>query len=268
MIVLEPPATHGAPCEPPVQLRVDAERGGRIAGLRVGSRELLVGIDHERPDDEQWTSWGSFPMAPWAGRVRHGRFSFDGREHRLEVNLPPHAIHGTVFHRPWTVDLIDGGDVEMSIELGWELGGTAHQRISVDHRAVRCELKVTAADQAMPVELGWHPWFLEPDELEFHPTQQYRRDADGIPDGTLVAPGPRPWDDCFVGADRAVLRYGESDDELTVTVTTDCDHWVVYTEPVHATCVEPQTGPPDAFTIRPRALAPGGSLTRWMRWSW
>jgi aldose 1-epimerase len=206
-------------------------------------------------------------MAPWAGRVRNGRFRFAGREHELAVNLPPHAIHGTVFDRPWTVELLDGGDVELSADLGWELGGTAHQRIAVDHGAVRCELTVTAGAQAMPAEVGWHPWFVEPDELVFDPTRQYRRDAGGIPDGTLVDPAPRPWDDCFVGADRAELRYG-GDDPLTLTVTTDCDHWVVYTEPTDATCVEPQSGPPDAFTIRPRTLAPGESLTRWMRWSW
>jgi aldose 1-epimerase len=116
----------------------------------------------------------------------------------------------------------------------------------------------------MPAELGWHPWFVKPVVLGFEPATMYRRDGEGIPDGTHVAPGPPPWDDCFVNVDPVVLRY----DGLDLTVTADCDHWVVYTEPLHATCVEPQSGPPDAFTIRPRVLEPGERLTRWMRWTW
>ena len=42
-------------------------------------------------------------MVPFAGRIRDGRFTFAGRVHQLPRNLPPHAIHGTVFDRPWRV---------------------------------------------------------------------------------------------------------------------------------------------------------------------
>jgi aldose 1-epimerase len=264
MIVLDHPGTASSPA---VQLSVDADDGGRIAALRIGRRVVLVAGDPHGAPDGQPMSWGSFLMAPWAGRVRRGRFSLDGVEHHLDVNLPPHAIHGTTFTRPWTVDLVDGSDVTMSVPLGWELGGTAQQRIAVTDREVRCELSVTAGDQPMPAEVGWHPWFVLPDELVFEPEAMYRRDDEGIPDGTLVPPGPQPWDDCFVGADRAVLRW-RGTEPLELTVTSDCDHWVVYTEPTHAACVEPQSGPPDAFNLRPRILAPGTTLTRTMWWRW
>jgi aldose 1-epimerase len=30
--------------------------------------------------------------------------------------------------------------------------------------------------------------------------------------------------------------------------------------PPHATCIEPQTAPPDAFNLRPHRLAPGQTL--------
>jgi SAM-dependent methyltransferase len=40
-------------------------------------------------------------MVPWAGRVRRGGFQFEGVEHQLECDLPPHAIHGTCYRRPW-----------------------------------------------------------------------------------------------------------------------------------------------------------------------
>ena len=51
--------------------------GGRIGSLVVGDHELLVTGDPDR------MRWGSYPMAPFAGRIRHGRFTFRGIEHRL-----------------------------------------------------------------------------------------------------------------------------------------------------------------------------------------
>ena len=80
-----------------VRLTVDPRQGGRMASLRIGEREVLL--------TEGWgpIRWGCYPMAPFAGRIRDGRFTFRGRDVQLPLNLPPHAIHGTVFERPWEV---------------------------------------------------------------------------------------------------------------------------------------------------------------------
>src|SRR5690606_32816139 len=49
--------------------------GGRIAQGRRDGVEFLVG----HGDDTSATiGWGSYPMAPWAGRIRGGRFDFQG----------------------------------------------------------------------------------------------------------------------------------------------------------------------------------------------
>jgi aldose 1-epimerase len=56
---------------------------------------------------------------------------------------------------------------------------------------------------------------------------------------------------------------------LTVTVASDCDHWVIYDQPEHATCVEPQSGPPDAANLGlATVLQPGEFLQRSMTISW
>jgi galactose mutarotase-like enzyme len=39
----------------------------------------------------------------------------------------------------------------------------------------------------------------------------------------------------------------------------------VYDEPAHALCVEPQSGPPDGFTIEPLVLAAAATMRRTMR---
>jgi aldose 1-epimerase len=243
---------------------VDPVNGGRVAQLRLGERDLLVAPDRTRPLTEQAMAWGSFPMAPWAGRVRHGHFELDGDRYDLALTLPPHAAHGTVFERAWDVVLLDDHEIELTTELGWELGGTAHQRLAIDHESMRCELTVRSADRPLPAEIGWHPWFVKPAAVRFTPEAMYVRDTEGIPTGELVVPPLGPWDDCFVATDAVVLHY----DDVDVTLTSDCDHWVVYDEPLHATCVEPQSGPPDAFNLRPRVLAPGERLSRWYRWAW
>jgi aldose 1-epimerase len=93
----------------------------------------------------------------------------------------------------------------------------------------------------------------------------YERDRSGIPTGRTVAPGARPWDDCFAGVvDPPAVRYS---DGLELLLSSDCDHWVVY-EPEHALCVEPQSGPPNGFTLLPHLVEPGRPLSRTFVIAW
>ncbi len=239
-------------------VEVHPELGGRVGSISVEGRELLVSGDASSHPMQ----WGSFPMVPWAGRVRAGRFTFEGAPVQLPLDLPPHAIHGSGYRTPWEVvhQDADADQVVLACPLEGELGGTAQQVIGVAAGSVTCELAVVAGARAIPGEVGWHPWFLLPTTLEVHPQAMYRRDAEGIPDGTLVEPPPGPWDDCFVHPDPIVLTYPTH----VVTVSSDCEDVVLYTHPEHAVCVEPQSGPPDAFTLRPRRIEAGRELRRTM----
>jgi aldose 1-epimerase len=52
-------------------------------------------------------------------------------------------------------------------------------------------------------------------------------------------------------------------------MASDCTHLVVYDQPAHALCVEPETGPPDAFNLGLAAVvAPGRPLVATTTWSW
>lgn len=237
--------------------------GGRVASIEVGGEELLVtGTPASDP-----LQWGSYPMVPYAGRIRDGKLAWQGRTLQLPVNLEPHAIHGSGFVSAW--DVLDQGldHVEMQCALRWQLGGTAHQHLLLTPDALVCVLTVTAGSDPMPVTLGWHPWFRKPiaDDLRFG--AMYRQDAAGIPTGELIDPPPRPWDDCFVRPlGPLVLQISPF---VTVTVASDCDHWVVYDKPEHATCVEPQSGPPDAANLGTATiLEPGEMLQRTMTIAW
>ena len=215
-------------------------------------------------------------MAPWAGRVRHGRFGLFGADQQLELNFQDgdaadpdrlHAIHGTVFTRPWIVETLTDDhltarctlddDPSMKARTGWRFGGTARQTIELMDGQLRCDLSIEVDHDTLmpfPARVGWHPWFRKPDRLSFHPDAMYERDDIGLPTGRLVAPSDGPWDDCFVNTAPVTLHYDRDTvhDISAITLSSDCDHWVVYDQPDDATCVEPQSGPPDAFNIRPQ----------------
>jgi aldose 1-epimerase len=258
----------------PARLAIDPAAGGRIVSLELDGRSLLVGAGPSPFEG------GSFPMAPFAGRIRRGSFAFRGQTYQLPINFPPHAIHGFTHDRPWTVE----SDGSISCELGapWPFRGRVSQTfdLAADRLDVRIELE---ADEPMPATIGWHPWFrrrvepgvdadgaagdrVEPLQLEVEPGARYQRDGEGIPTGELVEPGPRPWDDCFVRLRRPPVLDWPGFARLTIE--SSCDHWVIYDEPADAICVEPQTGPPDGLNLDPRVVEPGDPLVATMTWRW
>lgn len=293
-----------------VEVVVDLDLGARLASIRVDDTDLLAPVPSGpvAGGDPAPTSWGSFPMAPWAGRIRRGRFRHDGDVVRLARNFrdvdgglelrpadPPlddpgdgdgdlrtHAIHGTVYARPWTIDRRTATSLAASCRLdsatdpaalGWPFGGIARQTITVRERAVDLSLTVESDGTAFPAVIGWHPWFPKPDALDFAPTAMYEHDDVGLPTGRLIDPPPGPWDNCFLAAGPVRLRY-ERAVAPVVQVTSDCDHWVVFDLPTATTCVEPQSGPADAPNLgggaagAAQVVAPGSPLRRTMTIAW
>ena len=244
-----------------VRVHLSPADGGRVRQINVGGLDLL----HEEPVGGPLT-WGSYPMAPWAGRVRDGRFAFDGVDVQLPLNHPPHAIHGTAFTSPWAV--VDAGRdyCELECELEWQFGGRAHQHLLLSPDGLTCVLAVMATAAPMPAVIGWHPCFRSPDRADLEFGRMYERDEHHMAIARLVAPKPHPWDDCFVQRSAPIRLHHP---RLTVTVDSDCDHWVVYDEQPGLLCVEPQSGPPDGFNIGGATrLEPGELLQRTMTIGW
>jgi galactose mutarotase-like enzyme len=258
-----------------VVVTVDLVRGGRVASVVIDGREILV------VDDGDPLRWGSYPMAPYAGRVRHGRFGFRGNAYRLPLGIPLHAIHGTVRHRRWSVV----GDRTIATELGpdWPFAGRVIQSFDLEPGRFRVRMAIEA-DEPMPASIGWHPWFArrparvgpEADgagpvssgdlELLLDAPSVYAKDGEDIASRDRVPPPPGPWDECFTDLRQPpVLRWPGF---CELTIESDCVDWVVYTEPSHALCVEPQTAPPDSLNQDPRVVEPGAPLTAEMTWRW
>lgn len=240
---------------------IDPEAGGRLASLQLYGRELLVARTTNP------LHWGCYPMAPWAGRVRDGRFTFEDVEHALPLTMAPHAIHGTAWDRAWKVDRSSretDEETSCSLQIGlgddWPFAGRARQRIQLLEDCLRLELTVHAHAEPFPASIGWHPWFRRDlgeggsAALSFDAEAMYAVDAQQIPTGELRTPTPGPWDDCFCGVEtEPELRWRGF---LALTLHSSLDHWVVYDQPEHALCVEPMSGPPNALNGQPRAVTP------------
>ena len=253
-------------------LTVDPSAGGRIASLVLRGREVLV-TDGASP---LW--WGCYPMVPFAGRIRDGRFLFRGRAYQVPLTMPPNAIHGTVFDRAWQVTFRGEDRVELESELGpdWPFRGRVTQAIVLVPGGLEATLTVEATD-AMPVVLGWHPWFRrEVDgiaaELDFEAHAMYARDSSGLPTGATIPPTPRPWDDAFT--DIVIPPRLTWPGVLRLDLRSTAPFWVVFDERDDAICVEPQTAPPDAFNLAavvgvdPPVAAPRRPASIAMAWRW
>lgn len=259
-------------------LRIDPIGGGRMASLVVHGNELLV-TEGFGPIE-----WGCYPMAPFAGRIRDGRFAFRGRSYELERNMPPNAIHGTVFERAWDVATREPDRATLTIDLGpgWPFAGRARQSFSLASDGLEASL-VVEADEPMPVWLGWHPWFrrnltgaaTDPRPpsagvvIDVPASRMYERGPDGLPTGAMVGPRPGPWDDAFVDLARPPrVTWPEV---LTLEISSTAGVWVVFDERPEKVCVEPQTAPPDAVNLPGDAVPtaePGRPVSIGMTWRW
>jgi aldose 1-epimerase len=92
------------------------------------------------------------------------------------------------------------------------------------------------------------------------------RDDEGIATSRRVTPPDGPWDDCFGDVAQPVRLNWPG--VLTLDIEASCDYFVVYDEPEHALCIEPQTAPPDTLNHDPVRVVPGQPLVATTTWRW
>ncbi|WP_406373435.1 aldose 1-epimerase [Streptomyces sp. NBC_00647] len=248
------------------EVTVAPGNGGRVGSLRVGGVELL----------RQGAKFGCFPMAPWCGRIRDGRFLDGAAVRQMPLNSPPHAIHGTARDGAWTRARVTGSEAVITYDLvdPWPHPARVTQAFTLTEDALTLTMSVETYADSFPAQIGWHPWFNrnlgdggEDVRVDFRPGWQEERGDDHLPTGRRVDPQPGPWDDCFGmpgGVDVTLTWPGR----LELKVGSREEWVVVYDEQEAAVCVEPQTGPPNGLNTHPRLVTPIEPLEATTTWSW
>lgn len=160
-------------------------------------------FDYLRPASVQAIATGaisemaSFVMAPWAGRIRDGRFSYQGREiHYPSVDpYQPHSLHGFVRDQAWVLrecqpqasqhESSQENELSQALQnvsaqsaqhtstcayaildfthqatAEWPFSFTLEQTIHLSEQGLRIELVVrNQGEESMPFGFGHHPFY-------------------------------------------------------------------------------------------------------------
>ncbi|MDF3942309.1 aldose 1-epimerase [Achromobacter denitrificans] len=236
--------------------------GGRLTRLSTGGHDWIVPLTDTHWPAAKWPRAGSYPLAPYANRIRDGVFTFNGARHVLpSLSGRPHAIHGASLYQAWRVrdqaeDCVDLVLDQPAGMLGWPWPFECVQRYRLDARGLRVALAiVNLGDTPMPFGLGLHPYFTA-QRVTLHARRLWPADADGLPTGSQVghvrelrrsAEGCDTYLSQWEG--RATLHWPDGH-ELALHADPAFAHLVVYTAPgSDFLCVEPVTNVADAFNL-------------------
>jgi len=196
------------------QLTVDAARGGAIREFNWRDRAILRRTPLSAGTDP--FALACFPMVPYANRIAHGRFNFGARAVHLIRNwgADPHPLHGQGWRSPWQVVANTASGASLMFEGGadewpWHYLAEQHLQLSQDALSIRLSI-VNLAHSPMPVMLGLHPYFCDPNQahLQARTPSVWLTDNASLPTEEVATPldwsfdrarliSAVPFDHCF-----------------------------------------------------------------------
>jgi aldose 1-epimerase len=204
-------------------------------------------------------------LIPFPGRIKEGRYTFDGASYQLERNDKegPNAIHGFVRNIPWTLleQQSDRAEFEVAVDAmdyarrGYPFSLNVRVTYQLQSAGLSCGFAVrNAGAHFAPVGVGFHPYFTVGtatiDEAEARiPARGYLEfDERLAPTGRILEAvgewdyrqfrriGSRRFNHCYVELDRAsdgsctaTLRDPSSGHSIDVVMDRSFSAVVVYT---------------------------------------
>lgn len=241
------------------------------------------------PSEAAVVEMGMFPLAPYANRIAHGRFSFEGRRVQLALNHGdhPHALHGHAWQRPWEVIEVSAHRAVLRFAYApgdWPWAYECEQTVELSETEALFSLMLrNVSDAAMPASFGFHPYFPRRRHtlLSASVSGMWAIDETILPThraapiidlngGAALAQAPFV-DHCFTGWSRQAVMRSEAA-SITMTASDALSFFHLYVPPADDYfCAEPVSAMPDALNRRDvegvglRILAPGQVLSGWMR---
>lgn len=222
----------------------------------------------------------SFVMAPWAGRIQNGRFTYQDQEiyYPSAIEGYPHSMHGFVRDSAWHIMAQTQSSLSLQFihhtDDKWPFSFELIQTYELKENGLLIELSVSnIGESMMPFSMGHHPFFpcnqqtklyvnvqkawynddlMMPTYLDVHP--MVRQLAQGYP------VQEQAWDTIFTGWDRQVLIDWGSH-RVRYQVSSPMDFFVLYNPAGESWfCAEPFGNITDSFNLRnqfPRELIGG-----------
>lgn len=280
------------------QMAIDfvPERGGCLLGLVFGGTDVLDG--YQTAEELDFNNWGkSGLLYPFPNRLDGGQYTWGGQRYQFPCNDTQlqNALHGFGMQRPLTiVDTHLGTDYAHVRMEGVYPGDLSYYPWPFTflltytlHADGRFEVEMGArndADVAIPMGLGWHPYFQLADAvgdcvLQLPPVDMVGIDARMIPTGKRYAYtefevprtiGATVLDNCFaLQADTGHASVQLTGPRGSIRYWQACEpdafpFLQVFTPPYGTSiALEPMTCNVDAFNNKEglRALLPGQVMT-------
>ena len=273
------------------QRLVVTEIGAGVRSWTIGGRELLARFSPGEYD----AAFAGKVLVPWPNRVRDGRYTHDGVEHRLALSEPErgNALHGLVLHSRWRGVRTSARRVALSYALAAAPGYPFELALAVSYELASGGVVMTVqatnvgAERA-PFGAGLHPYLTpgttDVDDMVLEIPARARVPVDErllptgppapVADTELDFRRPRRLgalrvDACFgelgrspAGVARVRLGSNSGPGQLTIWMDERFRFVQVFTADA-AIAVEPMTCAPDAFNSGDGLvlLEPGASFT-------
>jgi len=239
------------------QLTLDAARGGAI--LEFSWRDRPIFRTTPRGAGADPVALACFPMIPYANRIARGRFNFGAHAVHLKRNSEhdPHPLHGQGWRLPWAVIAATASSASLMFEGGadeWPWRYRAEQHLQLTQCALSVRLSIeNLAQSAMPVMLGLHPYFCDPElaQLQASTPRVWLADNASLPIAEVATPldwsfdrarsiTAVPLDHCFADWNGgAVIRWPDRRVDIRAT---NCRYLHVYAPSGRDFfCVEPMS---------------------------
>lgn len=270
----------------PLVCELRPDLGGCIAGLWCQGEPVLRSTPAAELHSVRLS--GSYPLVPFSNRIGEATLWWQGTGHPLVRNAgaEPHAIHGVGWQREWQVLEADDSFALLAYEhkadASWPFTFDSSQTLRLDPEGLSLTLSVTnQADRPAPLGVGWHPYFTKRpgSRLGFVATGRWEMGDSKLPtehrpsSGLDVVCDDLDVDHCHDGWNGSATL---SDERLSVVVSANLSHLVVYTHPSKDfVAIEPVSHANNALNLVTQGhnaaqlgvqvLEPGQSLTAQMR---
>lgn len=246
---------------------ISACRGANVEKLTYKGKDVLVPLENENQWREHPLIQGSPLLFP-ANRTVGGRFIFQGREYRLQINDKKNNLnlHGLLYLQSFSVVSADKNSIKLQYDNKGEVyplcfSLTAEYTLENNGLKQKFTIKNTGKTD-MPYTFALHTTFVEPAYFRAPISLVQEKDSKHIPTGRYIAlTGVEA--DCAAGTDprgRAISGYYKASGNTAVIgefkyVMSDLfDHCILFNGGGGSgfICAEPQVGAVNGLNI------PGG----------